>query len=135
MLTVGIDKNQEVIFFSKGISVEEREGIYTYEISQMPRFEKEKKLFFDPESGEFYTKDYTEKEKKAMKDALERYRAKEEARERKTNALIWLAENDWKINKHILGEWSDTDERWIEYVETRAQKRAEIDEADKILNE
>ena len=134
-MIVGIDKNQEVVFFSTGDFVEETEGVYTYEIAEQPKRDPAKKLCYDPESGTFYAKDYTEREKKAMQEALVLFHAKEGARKRRTDALVWLAENDWKINKHILGEWSDTDERWIEYVETRAQKRAEIDEAEKILNE
>lgn len=133
-MIVGIDKHQEVVYFSKGIPVREQEGIYTYEIAEMPSFEEGKRLFFDPESGRFYSKEYTEKEKKAMQEALATFRAKEDALKRKTEALVWLAENDWKINKHILGEWADSDGRWQEYMTVRAQMRAAIDEADKLLN-
>ena len=133
-MIVGINKHQEVIFFSDGIPTQEQEGIYTYEITEKPAYENGKKLCFDPESGSFYCKEYTNKEKQTMKETLVRFRAKEEARTRKAEALVWLAENDWKINKHILGEWSDSDKRWVEYVETRARMRAAIDEADKLLN-
>lgn len=40
----------------------------------------------------------------------------------------WLAQNDWKVNKVFIGEWADTDPRWIEYKEQRAIKRARLDE-------
>lgn len=40
----------------------------------------------------------------------------------------WLSDNDWKINKVFLGEWSTDDPRWLEYLETRAAVRAEQDE-------
>lgn len=39
----------------------------------------------------------------------------------------WLKENDWKVNKITLGEWADTDPRWLEYKEQRAIKRARLD--------
>jgi hypothetical protein len=40
----------------------------------------------------------------------------------------WLSDNDWKINKVFLGEWSTDDPRWLDYLETRAAVRAEQDE-------
>ena len=106
-----------------------------YEVLEMPTFDTQMKCCFDPESGSFYSKEYTAREIREMKEAIARMNEKEEAKKKRADALAWLAENDWKINKHTLGEWTDTDERWIEYVETRAQKRAEIDEAEKILKE
>jgi uncharacterized protein involved in type VI secretion and phage assembly len=48
----------------------------------------------------------------------------------KEQAIIkqWLTQNDWKVNKITLGEWEDTDPRWVEYKEQRAVKRARLDE-------
>ena len=43
----------------------------------------------------------------------------------------WLAANDWKVNKIVIGEWEETDPRWIEYL---AQRKAMREEQDK-LNE
>ena len=40
----------------------------------------------------------------------------------------WLNDNDWKINKIVIGEWETTDERWLKYIEERTQKRARRDE-------
>lgn len=40
----------------------------------------------------------------------------------------WLNDNDWKINKIVIGEWETTDERWLKYLEERTQKRARRDE-------
>jgi hypothetical protein len=37
---------------------------------------------------------------------------------------IWLKENDYKVNKHLLGEYQDDDERWIEYLQERSVKLA-----------
>lgn len=40
----------------------------------------------------------------------------------------WLNENDYIINKHILGEYTDDDERWVNYLEQRAEKLARYNE-------
>lgn len=39
----------------------------------------------------------------------------------------WFLDNDWKVNKIITKEWSETDERWIEYLMERSVKRARQD--------
>ena len=39
----------------------------------------------------------------------------------------WLRDNDWKFNKIFLGEWEETDERWLEYLRLRKAYRAERD--------
>ena len=39
----------------------------------------------------------------------------------------WLSQNDWKVNKVFLGEWAETDPRWVEYKEQRVIKRARLD--------
>lgn len=51
-----------------------------------------------------------------------------EIRDRLIEISNWLSDNDWKINKVFLGEWSTDDPRWLEYLETRAAMRAEQDE-------
>lgn len=45
----------------------------------------------------------------------------------------WLSQNDWKVNKVFLGEWADTDPRWVEYKEQRAIKRARLDKIKEAL--
>lgn len=40
----------------------------------------------------------------------------------------WFADNDWKINKIVIGEWSTDDERWQSYLEERTAKRKRYDE-------
>ena len=40
----------------------------------------------------------------------------------------WLTENDWKVNKVFLGEWEETDERWLQYLKEREIKRTRLDE-------
>ena len=39
----------------------------------------------------------------------------------------WFIENDWIPNKVITGEWEITDERWLNYLNERAEKRARQD--------
>lgn len=66
----------------------------------------------------------------ARKTLTDEERAKEEAaakRKRIAEIEAWLRANDWKFNKVFLGEWETSDPRWVEYLEQRAQFRAERD--------
>lgn len=45
----------------------------------------------------------------------------------------WLANNDWKVNKIVVGEWSTDDERWINYLAERQVKRKRQDELNQTL--
>lgn len=45
----------------------------------------------------------------------------------------WLRENDWKFNKVFIGEWADTDPRWVEYKEQRVIKRERLDKIKEAL--
>ena len=40
----------------------------------------------------------------------------------------WFSQTDYIPNKVVVGEWPETDERWIAYKEERARKRARQDE-------
>lgn len=46
----------------------------------------------------------------------------------------WLLANDYKINKHTLGEYTDTDTRWTTYLEERKIKLARYNELEIIVN-
>lgn len=39
----------------------------------------------------------------------------------------WFSENDWKINKIVIGEWEESDSRWQEYLTERQNIRNEQD--------
>ena len=41
----------------------------------------------------------------------------------------------WKVNKVFLGEWEETDERWLQYLKEREIKRNRLDEISKEQNE
>jgi len=46
----------------------------------------------------------------------------------------WLLANDYKINKHTLGEYTDTDTRWTTYLEERKTKLVRYNELEIIVN-
>lgn len=51
----------------------------------------------------------------------------------KKNIYKWLIDNDWKVNKYVLGEWKSDDMRWANYINDRLIKRKRLDEINKIL--
>ena len=99
-----------------------------FEVDNIPEVEGNKVLCFDPETKEFSTK-----ERVIDKAKVEEYRKRTEAEKRKAYAMKWLTDNDWKVNKRMLGEWAEDDERWIAYLAGRAKARAVIDAADAVL--
>ena len=52
----------------------------------------------------------------------------------KEEILAWFSANDWKVNKIFIGEWLETDTRWVSYLEERAKKRARYDKIEVELN-
>lgn len=51
----------------------------------------------------------------------------------KKNIYKWLIDNDWKVNKYVLGEWKSDDMRWANYINERLIKRERLDEINEIL--
>ena len=47
--------------------------------------------------------------------------------------LKWLADNDWKVNKVVVGEWTKEDPRWLEYLQERQVKRKRLEEIENVL--
>lgn len=45
----------------------------------------------------------------------------------------WFIDNDWKVNKIVVGEWEKDDIRWIEYLKERNSKRERLDELNAII--
>ena len=45
----------------------------------------------------------------------------------------WLVENDYKVNKHSLGEYSDTDKRWTSYLKERKEKLLKYNELEILI--
>ena len=46
----------------------------------------------------------------------------------------WFSDNDWIVNKIVVGEWATDDERWLNYLAERKAKRARQDELLLIIN-
>lgn len=46
----------------------------------------------------------------------------------------WFSDNDWIVNKIVVGEWTTNDERWLNYLAERKVKRARQDELLLIIN-
>jgi hypothetical protein len=51
----------------------------------------------------------------------------------KKDILQWLADNDWKVNKVVVGEWTKEDQRWIDYLNERQEKRNRLDQILELL--
>jgi hypothetical protein len=45
----------------------------------------------------------------------------------------WLQANDYKINKHLLGEYEDNDPRWTNYLQERQVKLARYNELEQLI--
>jgi hypothetical protein len=45
----------------------------------------------------------------------------------------WLADNDYKINKHALGEYTDNDPKWTTYLAERKAKLLRYNELEEQL--
>lgn len=76
------------------------------------------------------TKSFTYTKIEDYESRKELYKLKKELSE----IQQWLKDNDWKVNKIVIGEWTTDDSRWIEYIEERSKKRARQDEINKIIN-
>ena len=125
------DKNRVIMRivdkFAEGL---EHDNVTTFRTDKEPTTANGEMLFFNPQTKTFYTEKV-----EVTEEQNERANTIANARLQKANALKWLSDNDWKVNKRMLGEWADDDERWIAYLDGRANARADIDEADAILND
>jgi lipopolysaccharide assembly outer membrane protein LptD (OstA) len=59
-----------------------------------------------------------------QKQALEKEQA---------DILQWLADNDWKVNKVVVGEWEKQDPRWLQYINERTTKRNRLEQIEGLL--
>lgn len=115
MIRVNYDKNTgKVIAFNKDIEP----SIYiTEEERKQPL--PNRYSYYAVEDGKFVIKQRTITDEEKARDA-------EIARQKRLAEIDkWFKDNDWIVNKVFLGEWDTTDPRWIEYLEKRAEIRAE----------
>ncbi len=129
VIELGYDNKVRRMYIPKENEDVKVDNIKTFEVETFPDVDENTALYFNPETKEFYTKP-----RRKVKPVSDEVKVRLEAQEQKANALKWLSDNDWKVNKRALGEWAEDDERWIAYLEGRAKARAAIDEADAVLN-
>ena len=126
------DKNRVIMQikdkFAEGLKVDNKFTFRT--VHDLISVTNDEVLYYNPETDTFRVEkvEYTEEQ-------IAKAKAMSEASTKKAKALAWLAENDWKCNKIIRGEWTADDPRWIEYLEGAAKARQEQDEANAILNQ
>jgi len=46
----------------------------------------------------------------------------------------WLSDNDYRVNKYVVGEYTDTSPAWLDYKAERAAKIARLNELETLLN-
>lgn len=131
---IKINENNRVIMqikdkFAEGLTVDNKVTFRVQGVEIPPIVEQGEYLCYDSVSNAFYTEKV-----EITEEQIAKAKAISEARAKKNAALKWLADNDWKVNKRVLGEWSEEDPRWQEYVEGRIKARADIDEADTVIN-
>lgn len=124
-MIIKIDKDNKIIacYYGEVAAKFPADNVTFFEVEAVPVRTPNTTLHFNPETKEFYTREI---------DST--IIAKRDAQAKKDAATKWLADNDWKVNKHTLGEWAEDDERWLEYLAGRAKARADYDAAEKVLN-
>jgi hypothetical protein len=70
---------------------------------------------------------------KVVYKKLDAIKQKKAFEKEQADILQWLADNDWKVNKIIVGEWTKEDQRWIDYLNERQVKRNRLDEIESML--
>lgn len=130
-MIIGINEKQEVIFSASGAVADTltADNETTFAVETMPEREHGKVLCYNPETAEFYFTERPQIDEETRKARQAKAKERREKAKKKAEALKWLADNDWKVNKRMLGEWAEDDERWLAYLEERKAMRAQYDEA------
>lgn len=125
MTVIKINEENKVVAILRGAIAEsaKADNKTFFEVESAPDFTHREELYFDPQNHTFRTVEIDEEVLKARSEAFAK----------KSQALKWFTDNDWKVNKHILGEWTDDDERWLEYLAGREKARNAYDEAMSVL--
>jgi hypothetical protein len=64
---------------------------------------------------------------------LDEIKLRQALEKEQADILQWLADNDWKVNKVVVGEWTKEDQRWIDYLNERQVKRNRLDQIEDLL--
>ncbi len=134
-MIIWIDKNNEVVSVAQGILEElaQADNVTSFCVDALAIHGKNETLHFDPETRTFYTQTRKEQTKTEQQEAVKRLALRKSAERQRETVLQWFLENDWKVNKLVLGEWSKEDPRWLAYLSERKTKRAEYDAASAVL--
>lgn len=125
MTVIKVNENNKVVFVLRGEmarSVEVDDKAF-FEVDEVPVCKKNTQLFYNPDEKSVFSIELDEQSMHSM----------QEARRQRDYALRWLANNDWKINKRMLGEWSEDDDRWTSYLLQRKIIKDVYDRAQDIL--
>lgn len=119
--------NDTIITHLEEIPFVEEKGHYET-IAEYPNGGKDVEWVVDVKGVEYQPpKDIIEKINVYIPYTSEELKNKEYQKELQ-EIKAWFNSNDWKVNKIVIGEWETTDQRWLEYLEERATKRARQDE-------
>lgn len=87
-------------------------------------------------SGIFYENlDKYNKYLQEVKQAEQKQEQVNAIKQEMASIISWLNANDYIINKHTLGEYTDTDIRWVNYLSERKTKLARYNELEKVLGD
>jgi hypothetical protein len=131
-MIIRINKKQRVISQFPG-TLENCTDASLFEVPEVPENQPNKYLCYNPIENNFYFEDIIISDDEQTKANFEKIKAKTAAEKQKKAALQWLTDNDWKVNKRTVGEWTENDPRWLEYLDGRKTARAQYDEAVTIL--
>jgi hypothetical protein len=64
---------------------------------------------------------------------LDKIAVRQQLEKEQADILQWLTDNDWKVNKIVVGEWTKEDPRWLSYLQERQTKRSRLEEIEDTL--
>lgn len=134
-MIIWIDKNNEVVSVAQGAleDLAVADNVTSFCVDALTVCDKNETLHFDPATRSFYTKARMTEDAAKTEEASRRLALRRSAERAREAILKWFSDNDWKVNKRTLGEWSAEDARWLSYLEERKTKRAEFDAAQAVL--
>ena len=134
-MIIGINQTHEIIFRASGTaeSMVTVDDVTYFRVDSIPTVGANETLLFHPEEKAFYRVERAPMDAESAEAAKARVQAYAASKKTQEAVLKWLSENDWKVNKHALGEWTDDDPRWLAYLTERAEKRAAYEQAEQAL--
>lgn len=117
MIKVNYDKNTGKVI---GFNLDTPDYI---EITEEERRQpiSDKYGYYAVENGKFIIKKREVSEEELLKDEIQFFN------KRLLEIKNWFIENDWKVNKIVIGEWKTDDTRWVRYLSVRESVRKEQD--------